>query len=236
MIFGKTIGVVLPAYNCSKTLFKVYREIPHSIVDEIILVDDYSSDDTICIAKQLNIKHIIEHDKNRGYGANQKTCYDKALNLGVDIIIMLHPDYQYPPLLINSMAKIIATSSNNIVFASRMKEHNALKKGMPLYKYISNRLLTKFQNVLLNKSLSEYHTGYRGFSRTVLHSINYHDNSDDFIFDNQIVLQCFKKGYEIYEISCPAKYDKESSSINFLQSILYGLKIIYFTLKYKIKA
>jgi glycosyltransferase involved in cell wall biosynthesis len=234
-MFGKTIGVVLPAYNCSGTLFSVYKEIPHSIVDEIILVDDYSSDNTICIAKQLNIKHIIKHNKNRGYGANQKTCYDKALELGVDIIVMLHPDYQYPPSLISSIAGIIASTSNNIVFASRMKDHNALKNGMPLYKYISNILLTKFQNILLNKSLSEYHTGYRAYSREVLQNIDYHNNSDGFIFDNQIILQCFSQGYNIYEISCPAKYDKESSSINCIQSILYGIKIVFYTLKSKIK-
>jgi len=235
MIFGKTVGVVLPAYNCSKTLELVYNEIPHDVIDEIILVDDYSLDNTICIAKKLNIKHIIKHNKNRGYGANQKTCYDKALELGVDIIIMLHPDYQYSPTLISAMANIIATTSYNIVFASRLMNNDALKNGMPLYKYISNIFLTKFQNIFLQKSLSEYHTGYRAYSQIVLKSIDYHKNSDGFIFDNEIILQCFKNGYDIFEIACPAKYEKESSSINLFHSIIYGMKIIYNTLMFKIK-
>jgi len=235
MIFDKKICVVLPAYNCEKTLYKVYDEIPHTIVDDIILVDDCSNDDTIHIAKQLHINHIISHNKNKGYGGNQKTCYDKALELSNDIIIMLHPDYQYPPELINSMAKIIATAEEKIVFASRIKDGQALKNGMPLYKYLSNLFLTKFQNAILRKSLSEYHTGYRAYAREVLESINYHINSDNFIFDNQIVLQCFAKGYEIFEISCPAKYEKESSSINLWQSICYGLQIVFNTIMFKFR-
>jgi glycosyltransferase involved in cell wall biosynthesis len=233
MILDKTIAVVLPAYNCAETLESVYQKIPHEIVDEIILVDDYSSDNTIEIANKLNIKHIIKHNENRGYGANQKTCYNKALELGNDIIIMLHPDYQYPPVMVLDMAQIIATSNYEIVFASRMMSGDALKNGMPLYKYCSNILLTKFQNFMLKKSLSEYHTGYRGFSRKVLENIDYSRNSNGFIFENEIILQCFKNGYDICEISCPAKYEKESSSINFLSSIVYGLKIIYNTLIFK---
>jgi glycosyltransferase involved in cell wall biosynthesis len=234
MLNGKYIGVVLPAYNCSETLYSVYKEIPHQIVDEIILVDDCSSDETVNIAKYLNIKHIIRHNKNLGYGANQKTCYNKALELGVDIIVMLHPDYQYKPSLIYDMAKIIATSSNKIVFASRMKDGNALSNGMPLYKYLSNIVLTKFQNFLLDKQLSEYHTGYRAYSCEVLQSVDYKSNSNGFIFDNQIVLQFYEKGYEIFEIACPAKYERESSSINLWQSVCYGVQIVLNTIKFKI--
>ena len=234
MLLGKTIGIVMPAYNCAKTLIEVHKEIPHNIVDEIILVDDYSNDNTISIAEKLKINHIIKHSKNRGYGANQKTCYDKALELKVDIVIMLHPDYQYPPALIIPMATLIASSSSKIVFASRMKDSNARRNGMPLYKYISNKILTNFQNILLDKSLSEYHTGYRAYSREVLKKIDYHKNSDGFIFDNQIILQCFANGYKIDEISTPAKYEKNSSSISFRQSIIYGFGIIYYTIKYKI--
>ncbi|GHT27758.1 glycosyl transferase family 2 [Bacteroidia bacterium] len=235
MINGKSIGVVLPAYNCSKTLYSVYKEIPHSIVGEIILVDDCSSDKTFYMAQQLNMQHIIKHDLNLGYGANQKTCYNKALELGVDIVVMLHPDYQYRPSLIYNMAEIIANTSNKIVFASRIKDGNALSNGMPLYKYIANVVLTKFQNCVLNKNLSEYHTGYRAYSREVLQQIDYNSNANGFIFDNQIILQFFEKGYEIFEIACPAKYNNDSSSIGILRSSIYGMKIIYYTVMYKFK-
>ena len=226
MIDNKKIVVVLPAYNAEFTLRKTYDEIPHDIVDEIILVDDNSIDNTIKVAEQIGIKNIIKHDKNKGYGGNQKTCYDKALELNGDIIIMLHPDYQYTPKLIPSMAYLIANNVYPVVLGSRILGNSALKGGMPLIKYISNRFLTLVQNILTGQKLSEYHTGYRAFSRNVLLHINYHLNSDNFVFDNQILSQIIFAGYDVAEITCPTKYFKEASSINLRNSTIYAFGVL----------
>ena len=226
MIKNKKIIVVLPAYNAARTLEKTYHEIPFDIVDDVVLVDDCSKDNTIEVAEKIGIKHIIKHKRNKGYGGNQKTCYDTALKLGSDIIIMLHPDYQYTPKLIHSMAYLIANEVYPVVLGSRILGSGALKGGMPLYKYISNRFLTLTQNILIWQKLSEYHTGYRAFARRVLESINYHANSDDFVFDNQILSQIFYAGFEIAEITCPTKYFPEASSINFKRSVKYGLGVL----------
>jgi glycosyltransferase involved in cell wall biosynthesis len=232
MIAHRKVVVVLPAYNAALTLQKTYEEIPFPLVDEVVLVDDHSSDDTINIAKQLGIKHIISHDANKGYGGNQKTCYKKALELHADIVIMLHPDYQYTPKLIESMAYIIANDVYQVVLGSRILGKGALKGGMPIYKYVANRFLTLLQNVLMNQKLSEYHTGYRAFSRQVLESIALDANSDDFIFDNQMLAQICYKGYEIAEITCPTKYFEEASSINFKRSTIYGLGVLKVSILY----
>lgn len=232
MLSNKKIIVVLPAYNAARTLVKTFDEIPMDIVDEIVLVDDNSSDNTIDVAKGLGIKHIIKHDKNLGYGGNQKSCYNKALALGGDIVIMLHPDYQYTPKLIHSMSCLIANEVYPVVIGSRILGKGALKGGMPMYKYIANRFLTLFQNVLMNQKLSEYHTGYRAFNREVLEQINYQSNSDDFIFDNQFIAQIFHKGFEIAEITCPTKYFEEASSINFKRSLKYGIGVMKTSIQY----
>jgi len=234
MILGKKLIIILPAYNAGKTLEKTYQEIPFDIVDDIILVDDHSNDNTVQVAEGLGIRHILVHDDNKGYGANQKSCYNKAKALAADIVIMLHPDYQYPPRLIHSMAYLIANDVYPVIFASRILGKGALKGGMPLYKYFANRLLSAFQNLLFNQKLSEYHTGYRAFSKKVLDSINYEMLSDDFVFDNQIISQIFYKGFEIAEITCPTKYFKESSSINFKRSIIYGLGVLKVSLLYRL--
>ncbi|QIK55166.1 glycosyltransferase family 2 protein [Dysgonomonas sp. HDW5B] len=232
MISDKKVVVVLPAYKAAKTLPQTYHEIPFDIVDEVILVDDNSPDDTIAVAKSLGIAHIIKHDKNKGYGGNQKTCYNKALELGADIVVMLHPDYQYTPKLIQSMCYLIANDVYPVVIGSRILGKGALKGGMPLYKYVANRFLTFSQNLLMGQKLSEYHTGYRAYSGEVLRSINYNINSDDFIFDNQFIAQIFNKGYEIAEITCPTKYFEEASSINFVRSSKYGLGVLKVSLLY----
>jgi len=232
MLNNKKIVVVLPAYNASSTLEQTYGEIPFDIVDNVILVDDNSSDNTVETAKKIGIQHIIKHDKNRGYGANQKTCYNTALNMGADIIVMLHPDYQYTPKLIPAMASLIANDIYQVVLGSRILGKGALKGGMPLYKYFFNRILTFIQNILMNQKLSEYHTGYRAYSREILETIDYNSNSNDFIFDNQILAQICFKGYDIAEITCPAKYSKESSSINFWRSIKYGFGVLFVSVSY----
>jgi glycosyltransferase involved in cell wall biosynthesis len=226
MLLGKKIIVVLPAYNAGKTIAQTIAEIPFDLVDEYVVVDDASTDNTIEVASSLNVRNLIKHDSNKGYGGNQKTCYNTALELGGDIIIMLHPDYQYTPKLIPSMAYMIASGLYPVVIASRILGKGALKGGMPLYKYISNRFLTWMQNLLINQKLSEYHSGYRAFSREVLEKVNYQDNSDDFVFDNQMLAQIFFAGYEIAEITCPTKYFEEASSINLKRSIKYGLGVI----------
>ncbi|MFO7702834.1 MAG: glycosyltransferase family 2 protein [Psychroflexus maritimus] len=226
MLKENKIAVVLPAYNASKTLEKTYGEIPFSIVDEVILVDDFSNDDTVEVAKRLGIKNIVKHKENLGYGGNQKSCYNKALELKADIVIMLHPDYQYTPKLIESMAYIIANEVYPVVIASRILGKGALKGGMPVYKYIANRFLTLTQNLLMNQKLSEYHTGYRAFSAKVLNSIDFNNNSNDFIFDNQMLAQIFAKQFEIGEITCPTKYFDDASSINLSRSIKYGLGVL----------
>jgi glycosyltransferase involved in cell wall biosynthesis len=232
MLLSKKIVVVLPAYNASQTLEKTYNEIPFDIVDDVILVDDASPDNTIEVGKKIGIKHIIRHDKNKGYGGNQKTCYKMALELGADIIIMLHPDYQYTPHLIPAMSSIVANGLYPVVFGSRILGKGALKGGMPLYKYIFNRLLTLTQNLLMGQKLSEYHTGYRAFRRDVIENINLEKNSDDFVFDNEMAAQILYKGYEIAEVTCPTKYFEEASSINFRRSIKYGMGVVGVSLKY----
>jgi glycosyltransferase involved in cell wall biosynthesis len=232
MYSGKKVAVVLPAYNAARTLERTYREIPFDIVDEVILVDDASSDDTFDLARKLGIRHVIRHEQNKGYGGNQKTCYKTALELGADIVVMLHPDYQYTPKLITAMVSIIGEEVYPVVFASRILGKGALKGGMPVYKYIANRALTLFQNLLLNQKLSEYHTGYRAFSAQVLRSIDFEQNSDDFIFDNEIIAQIFNAGYEIAEVTCPTRYFEEASSINFKRSVIYGLGVLRVSLRY----
>ncbi|HEX4373134.1 MAG TPA: glycosyltransferase family 2 protein [Puia sp.] len=226
MINGKKLVIVLPAYNAALTLEKTYREIPFDIVDEVILVDDNSNDKTVEVARGLGISHIIKHDVNRGYGGNQKTCYNKALEIGGDIIIMLHPDYQYTPKLIPSMAYLIANNVYQVVLGARTLGKGALRGGMPIYKYISNRALTFFENVMLRQKVAEYHTGYRAFSREVLQRINYQVNSEDFVFDNEMLSQIIYLGYEIAEITCPTHYFEEASSINLSRSITYGLGVL----------
>jgi len=232
MIKGKKIIVILPAYNAEKTLEKTYNEIPFDIVDEVVLVDDCSTDKTFKVAQKLNIKNIIKHQQNKGYGGNQKTCYDKALELGGDIIIMLHPDYQYTPKLIYSMSYLIVNELYDVVLGSRILGKGALKGGMPFYKYLSNRVLTLFQNIIMGQKLSEYHTGYRAFSAEVLKGISYSNNSDDFVFDNQMLAQILFFNYRIAEITCPTKYFDEASSINLSRSIIYGLGVIKTSISY----
>lgn len=232
MLNGKKIVVVFPAYNAEKTLADTYQEIPFDIVDEVVLVDDASKDNTVAVAQHLGIHHIITHEKNMGYGGNQKTCYNKALELGADVIIMVHPDYQYTPQLIPAMAHIIISGLYPVVLGSRILGRGALKGGMPLYKYVFNRLLTLGQNILIRQKLSEYHTGYRAFSRKVLETINYPVNSDDFVFDNQVLAQVFFHSFEIAEITCPTKYFEEGSSINFSRSMKYGLGVITVSFQY----
>ncbi|MCU0322026.1 MAG: glycosyltransferase family 2 protein [Chitinophagaceae bacterium] len=226
MLNGKKIIVVLPAYNAEKTLEQTYNEIPFDVVDEVILVNDASRDNTVAEGERLGIKHIVTHTQNRGYGGNQKSCYNKALELGGDIVIMVHPDYQYTPKLILAMCSIIANEVYPVVFASRILGKGALKGGMPMYKFIANRLLTLTQNILMNQKLSEYHTGYRAFSKEVLEKVNYEANSDDFVFDNQMIAQIFDAGFEIGEVTCPTKYFDDASSINLKRSIQYGLGVL----------
>lgn len=216
----------MPAYNASRTLADTYLEIPRDIVDEVVLVDDASMDNTAEVALQLGIDHVIRHEHNLGYGGNQKTCYRKALGLGADIVIMVHPDYQYTPKLIPSMAHLIANGLYHVVLGSRILGKGALKGGMPRYKYIANRFLTFVQNLLLGQKLSEYHTGYRAFSREVLNDIHFDRNSDDFVFDNQMLSQILMAGFEIAEVTCPTKYFEEGSSINFRRSVVYGLGVL----------
>ena len=232
MIQGKKVAVIMPAYNAAKTLEKTYEEIPMDVDDDVILTDDKSSDDTVEVAKRLGIKHIVVHQDNRGYGGNQKSCYNKALEIGADIIIMVHPDYQYTPQLIVPMVSLIANEVYPVVIASRILGKGALKGGMPRYKWIANRFLTLFQNVMMGQKLSEYHTGYRAYSKEVLQSIQYNDNSEDFIFDNQLLAQILYKGNEIAEITCPTKYFEEASSINFKRSSVYGLGVMKVSMQY----
>ncbi|HOY49065.1 MAG TPA: glycosyltransferase family 2 protein [Flavobacteriales bacterium] len=232
MFNGKKVVVVLPAYNAALTLEKTYSEIPFEIVDEVVLVDDHSKDNTSELGRKLGIQHIIRHEQNKGYGGNQKTCYAKALELNADVVVMLHPDYQYTPLLIHSMVAIIANGLYPVVFGSRILGKGALKGGMPMYKYVANRFLTLSQNLLMNQKLSEYHTGFRAFSGEVLRSLDFSHNSDDFIFDNEMIAQIFNKGFEIAEITCPTKYFEEASSINFKRSSIYGLGVLKVSMKY----
>lgn len=234
MINGKKVVVVLPAYNASKTIEMTYNEIDFSIVDDVILVDDLSKDDTVEVGRKLGIKHIIIHEKNTGYGGNQKSCYNKALEIGADIVVMLHPDYQYTPKLIPAMTHLIASGLYHVVLGSRILGKGALRGGMPLVKYIANRGLTLFQNILMNAKLSEYHTGYRAFSREVLETVNYEANSDNFVFDNQMLAQIWYAGYDIAEITCPTKYFDDASSINFKNSSIYGIGVLKTSLQFRL--
>lgn len=232
MINGKKLIAVLPAYNAALTLKKTFEEIPFEIVDDVVLVDDCSTDNTLEVANNIGIKHVITHEKNKGYGGNQKTCYDTAMRLGADIVIMLHPDYQYTPKLIQSLSYLIANDLYPVAFGSRILGKGALKGGMPMYKYIFNRFLTLSQNILINQKLSEYHTGYRAFSKEVILKINYHANSDDFVFDNQMISQIFYAGFDIAEVTCPTKYFPEASSINFSRSMKYGIGVLGVSFKH----
>ncbi len=239
MYKDKKVVVVLPAYNAALTMEKTISEIPFDVVDELVLVDDNSTDNSVEVAKRIGIRHIIQHTRNKGYGGNQKSCYDKALELKADIVIMLHPDYQYTPKLLLAMISMIGNDLYKVVFASRILGKGALKGGMPLYKYVANRFLTLFQNILMNQKLSEYHTGYRAYHKDVLEKINYSGNSDDFIFDNEMVAQIFYNDFEIAEVTCPTKYFEEASSINLKRSITYGLgvlkvSVLYFLTKLKV--
>ena len=234
MVLGKKITVVMPAFNAGRTLEKTYNEIPHEVVDEVILVDDFSHDQTVSLAKSLGIK-VFLHDSNYGYGRNQKTCYTEALKNETDIIVMLHPDYQYTPKLILAMASMIASGEYDVVLASRIIGGCALKGGMPFYKYFFNRFLTALQNLLMNSKLSEFHTGYRAFSQKVLENLPFMKNSDDFVFDNQMLAQVLYFGYRIGELSCPTKYFPEASTINFWRSIRYGIGVINTSLKYRLQ-
>jgi len=229
VINGKRIVVVMPAYNAAKTLEKTVRELPE-IVDTTILVDDRSADETVRIAESLGLQ-VFVHDKNYGYGRNQQTCYREALAAGADIVVMVHPDYQYTPLLVTAMASMIAFGVHDVVLGSRILGGGALRGGMPFYKYVANRFLTAFQNVFTGAKLSEYHTGFRAFAKDVLTTLPLLENSDDFVFDNEILLQCVCFGYRIGEISCPTKYFEEASSINFTRSVKYGFGVLNTTLK-----
>jgi glycosyltransferase involved in cell wall biosynthesis len=234
MLNEKKILVVLPAYNAEKTLENTYEEIPLDIVDKVLLVDDYSADDTVAIAKRLDIETFL-HDRNYGYGRNQKTCYMEALRQETDVVVMVHPDYQYTPKLITAMASIIAFDVYDVVLGSRIIGGGALVGGMPVYKYISNRFLTAMENLLLGSKLSEFHTGYRAFSRTVLESIPFLENSDNFVFDNEMLAQIIFYGYRVGEISCPTKYFEEASSIKLWDSTVYGIGVLKTSLKFRLQ-
>lgn len=231
MLNGKKIVVVMPAYNAAKTLRWTYDEIPHDIVDAVILVDDASHDETVAIARELGI-HCQVHGRNAGYGANQKTCYRRALELDADVVVMLHPDYQYTPKLITAMAAMITSGVYHAVLGSRVLGRGALAGGMPVYKYVANRALTFIQNLFLAQKLAEYHTGYRAFSREVLLELPLEEDSDDFVFDNEVIVQLIYFGYEVAEITCPAKYFEEASSINWWRSVGYGVGVLRTTLRY----
>ncbi|MBI5441909.1 MAG: glycosyltransferase family 2 protein [Deltaproteobacteria bacterium] len=234
MLNGKKIAVVMPAYNAEKTLEMTYNELPHEFVDEVVLVDDASRDRTSEVSRRIGL-HTIVHEKNLGYGGNQKSCYRAALELGADIVIMVHPDYQYTPKLVTAMASMIAYGEFDAVLASRILGVGALKGGMPLYKYIANRALTFFENIMLGHKLSEYHTGYRAFSKEVLENLPLDANSNDFVFDNQMLAQIIWFGYRIGEVSCPTKYFEEASSINFRRSVVYGLGVLKTSVAFRLQ-
>lgn len=234
MINNKKLVIVLPAYKAALTLERTYNEIPFDIVDDVVLVDDNSPDNTVDVAKQIGIRHIIKHEANKGYGGNQKSCYRKAMELNADIVVMLHPDYQYTPKLIHTLASMIAYDVYPVSFGSRILGKGALKGGMPMYKYIANRFLTLFQNIMLGQKLSEYHTGYRAFSAEVIKSIDFSHNSDDFVFDNEMISQIFMNGFEIGEATCPTKYFEEASSINFSRSMKYGRGVLRVSIMHRL--
>jgi glycosyltransferase involved in cell wall biosynthesis len=235
MLLNKKVVVVLPAYNAAATLEATYNEIPHDIVDEVILVDDASRDDTVAVANRLGIRHVYSHDRNLGYGGNQKTCYRNALALGADIVVMLHPDYQYTPKLVRAMVAVLAEGLFDVVLGSRILGTGALAGGMPLYKYVSNRFITGFENAMIGQKLSEYHTGFRAYTRQVLETIPFEQNSDDFIFDNEFLIQAHYWGFQIAEVTCPTKYFPEASSINFSRSLKYGLLCCSTATKYRLQ-
>jgi len=234
MIHGKKVVVVLPAYNAAATLEKTYAEIAFDIVDDVIIVDDASTDETVKVANRLGI-HTVVHPENLGYGGNQKTCYREALARGADVVVMLHPDYQYTPKLVTAMASLVAIGQYQMVLASRIISGGALKGGMPLYKYISNRFLTLFENILLGQKISEYHTGYRAFSRDLLSDLPLHRCSNDFVFDNEMIAQAVYFGYSVGEVSCPTKYFPEASSINFRRSVKYGFGVLRTALSFRLQ-
>lgn len=233
MLNGLKVTVIMPAYNAARTLKITYDCLPKELVDDVILTDDRSSDDTSEIARSLGI-HTIEHRENRGYGGNQKTCYDAALDRGADIVVMLHPDYQYSPKLVPAIAAMVASGEYDFVFGSRILGNGALKGGMPVYKYIANRFLTLFQNILIGQKMSEYHTGFRCWSANALRRIPYHLCSDDFIFDNQMACQAIYIGLRPGEISCPTKYFEEASSINFKRSVVYGIGVVRTAIEFRL--
>jgi glycosyltransferase involved in cell wall biosynthesis len=235
MIDGKKIVVVMPAYNAEKTLEQTFKEIPFHIVDEVILVDDHSRDNTSEVAKQVGVHKVIRHDKNKGYGGNQKTCYKAALESGADVVVMLHPDYQYTPLLLEAMVYPIARGLFDVMLGSRILGKGALRGGMPMYKYIANRFLTFFQNVMMGQKLAEYHTGYRAFSKKVLETLPLDHNSDDFVFDNEMLGQITYAGMDIGEVTCPTKYFEEASSINFSRSTKYGFGVLGVSIAYRLQ-
>jgi glycosyltransferase involved in cell wall biosynthesis len=234
VVNGKRVMVVLPAYNAARTLERTVAEIPPGVVDDILLVDDASRDETVALAHRLGLP-VVVHPRNRGYGGNQKTCYTEALRRGAEIIVMLHPDYQYTPRLIGAMAWLVASGEFDVVLGSRILGTGALKGGMPVYKYVANRFLTFVENILLGVKLSEYHTGYRAFSRAILEALPLGECSDDFVFDNEILAQAIAFGYRIGEISCPTKYFPEASSINFRRSVVYGLGVLATALKFRLR-
>lgn len=223
MLLGRKIVVVLPAYNAAATLERTFAEIPHDIVDEVVLTDDGSRDHTLSVAERLNVRHIVRHEQNRGYGANQKTCYRTALELGADIVVMLHPDYQYTPKLVRALVSVLAEGVYDIALGSRILGTEARRGGMPLYKYVSNRVLTAFENVVIGQKLSEYHTGFRAYTRRVLETLPFETNSDDFVFDNEMLVQAHFWGFRIAELTCPTRYFPEASSLDFGRSLKYGL-------------
>ena len=233
MLLGKRIAVVLPAYNAAATIRRTYAEIPFDLVDDVILTDDASADETAALSEELGI-HTLRHPANRGYGGNQKTCYHAALERGADIVVMLHPDYQYTPRLVTAMASMIASDQYDAVMASRILGRGALKGGMPLYKYVFNRILTFVENLIIGEKLSEYHSGYRAWSRTVLEALDLESASDDFVFDNQMLLMALFKGFRLGEISCPTRYFPEASSINFRRSVIYGLGVLATAVEYRL--
>ncbi len=234
MIHGKKVVVVLPAYNAAATLEQTYAEVPLDIVDEVIMVDDASTDETVAVAKKLGIPTIV-HEKNLGYGGNQKTCYREAINRGADVVVMLHPDYQYTPKLLTAMASLVAIGQYDMVLASRIISGGALKGGMPRYKYISNRFLTLVENVMLSQKISEYHTGYRAFSKKLLTTLPLHHCSNDFVFDNEMIAQAVYYGFSVGEVSCPTKYFPEASSINFTRSVQYGLGVLRVAISFRLQ-
>jgi glycosyltransferase involved in cell wall biosynthesis len=233
MIAGQKVTVVMPAYNAAETLERTYRELPLDVVDEVILTDDGSVDATVEHARRLGLRTLV-HDKNRGYGANQKTCYREALATGADIVVMVHPDYQYSPRLVSAMASMIASGHYDLVLASRILGGGTLAGGMPLYKYVANRAHTTFENVVCGAKLSEYHTGFRAYTRKLLETIPYDNNSDDFVFDNQLIVQALYFGFRVGEISCPTRYFAEASSINFRRSVVYGVSVLRTAMSYRL--